>query len=309
MSSEITEEGMKATNEPTFTGKLLAVTEVIIVRFVLYAFLALGLLQLAYGTVDPTPIPIEAPYLIGILWFLIPILFIYGLRRDPAVYGITVRRGPQCVSLVLDAFPFFILTNVGFMILVFMGWSYLEPLGALILTGFFILATLLIINAIKKKHSEFELEDIPKRKHMTNIFVIIGMLALPIILALPLGKLSLTLVSVVVWQFFFSGFGEEIFFRGYIQSRLNVAFGRPYEWKGIQFGAGLFITSAIFSITHMLNTANIWLGDFNLAWWWGSFTFVGGLLFGLLRERTKSVVAPGLLHGLEAVGEGLALLI
>lgn len=308
MSSEITEEGMKPSNEPTFTSKVLAVTEVIIVRFVVYALLAFGLFQLIYGTVDPTPIPMEAPYLIGILWFLIPILLIYGLRRNPAVYGITVRRGPQSVGLVLDAFPFFVLTNVGFMILVFMGWSYLEPLGALVLTGFFILATLLIVDVIKKKHSEFEQVEIPKRKHMTNILVILLILALPIILALPLGKFSLPLVSIVVWQFFFSGFGEEVFFRGYIQSRLNVAFGRPYEWKGIQFGAGLFITAGIFAITHMLNTANIWFGDFNLAWWWGSFTFVGGLLFGLLREKTKSVVAPGLLHGLEAVGEGLGLL-
>ena len=306
MSSEITEEVTSPTNELTITGKLLAITEVIIVRFVVYALLALGLLQLLYGTVDPTPFPMEAPYLIGSLWFLIPILLIYGLRRNPGVYGLTTRNGSQSTDLVLNVFIFFVITNLGFMILMYMGLSYLEPLGAIILTAFFALALWLIIDKVKKKYSDFEQVEVTRKTHITNILVIFVMLLLPIILAVPLGKLSLPLVSIVVWQFFFSGFGEEIFFRGYIQSRLNVAFGRPYEWKGIKFGAGLFITAAIFSITHMLNTANIWYGDFNLAWWWGSFTFVGGLLFGLLREKTKSVVAPGLLHGLEAVGEGLA---
>lgn len=36
-------------------------------------------------------------------------------------------------------------------------------------------------------------------------------------------------VSTVIFQFFFAGFGEEIMFRGYMQSRLNEGFG--YCWK------------------------------------------------------------------------------
>ncbi len=309
MSNEIREEEKAPSHDSSATGRILAVAEVIIVRFVVFALLARGLLQLVYGTVSPDPTLLEVPYLIGSLWFLIPVLMILGLRRNPGVYGLTTERGPESIELVLEAFPFFVLTNVGFIILVFMGWSYLEPLGALVLTAFFVLALMLITNLIQKKYSNFEQLEVSRRIHIKNMLVLLIVLLLPIILALPLGKLSITLVSVVVWQFIFSGFGEEIFFRGYIQSRLNDAFGRPYEWRGIQFGAGLFIAAGIFSVTHMLNTADIWAGDFNLAWWWGSFTFVGGLLFGLLREKTGSVLAPGLLHGLEAVGEGLGLLL
>lgn len=309
VSNEIREEEKAPSHDSSATGRILAVAEVIIVRFVVFALLARGLLQLVYGTVSPDPTLLEVPYLIGSLWFLIPVLMILGLRRNPGVYGLTTERGPESIELVLEAFPFFVLTNVGFIILVFMGWSYLEPLGALVLTAFFVLALMLITNLIQKKYSNFEQLEVSRRIHIKNMLVLLIVLLLPIILALPLGKLSITLVSVVVWQFIFSGFGEEIFFRGYIQSRLNDAFGRPYEWRGIQFGAGLFIAAGIFSVTHMLNTADIWAGDFNLAWWWGSFTFVGGLLFGLLREKTGSVLAPGLLHGLEAVGEGLGLLL
>ena len=308
MNSEVEGKVADSLDNPSKTKKLIALGEVIVVRFVVYALVALGLLQLVYGSLDPSPFPLGASYLIGTLWFAIPALMIYGFRREPGKYGLSISRGPQSVDLALNAFPFYALTNVGFVILIFMNWPYLEPLGALVLTGFFTLALWLIVRMVSQKYDHFEDVQISRRKHRNNVLSILFLLLLPVILGLAMMRLSWALVSTVVWQFIFSGFGEEIFFRGYIQSRLNAAFGRPYEWKGIRFGAGLFITAAIFATTHVLNTANIWLGNFNMAWWWGTFTFVGGILFGLLREKTQSVVAPGVLHGLEAVGEGLGLL-
>jgi membrane protease YdiL (CAAX protease family) len=292
----------------TSTQRLGALVEVIVVRFVVYALLALVVLQLLYSSVSPDPLPAEAPYIVGSLWFLFPAIMIYGFRRNRQQYGLTLRYASTSIDLTLNAFPFFVLTNVGYLIVIILGWSFLEPLGALLLTGLTTMALLLIIGMVEKKYADFEEVDIPEQEHRKNLLLVLILLLLPIILGFVLNRLSFVLVSTVVWQFVFSGFGEEIFFRGYIQSRLNAAFGRPYSWKGIRFGPGLIITAAIFSISHMLNTANIWFGDFNLAWWWGTFTFVGGLLFGLLREKTGSVVAPGLLHGLEAVGEGLGLL-
>lgn len=295
-------------NEFGTRGKILAVSEVLIVRFVLYSLIALALLQLLYNTPSPNPIPIEAPYFVGILWFIIPLLLIFGLRRKPKNYGLTLEGASKNIDLTMSAFGFFILTNVGFFAVVLLGWSYLEPIGALVITGFFIVSLIFIVRLISSKYKDFRDVQIPTKTHRTNVLVILILLLMPILLGLVLNKLTITLVSTVIWQFIFSGFGEEVFFRGYIQSRLNTAFGRPYEWKSIKFGAGLFITTGIFAITHIMNTANIWLGDFNFAWWWGTFTFVGGLLFGLIREKTDSVVASGTLHGLEAVGEGLALL-
>ncbi|NWF95042.1 MAG: CPBP family intramembrane metalloprotease [Candidatus Thorarchaeota archaeon] len=289
--------------------KAAAVLEVIFVRFVIYGLLALWLVQLMCGTPTPNPFPIEAAYTVGALWFVVPFVLIYGLRRNAQEYGLSTQSSRQSIDLALSAFPYMILAeNAVMMLLITIGWSYLEPQGALVLTASFTLALLLIVRMVSRKYSSFHDIQIPDNKHSSNVLVILLLLCLPIGLGIVPGKLSLLLVSTVVWQFVISGFGEEVFFRGYIQSRLNAAFGRPYEWKGIRFGAGLFMTAALFGITHMLNTANIWLGDFNLAWWWGTFTFVGGLLLGLLREKTGSVLAPATLHGLEAVGEGLALL-
>ncbi|MBD3159321.1 MAG: CPBP family intramembrane metalloprotease [Candidatus Lokiarchaeota archaeon] len=286
--------------------KIMAVLEVIIVRHVIYTLIAMGLLLFMYGTLDPEPFPLEASYIVGSLWFVIPALMIFGLRRKPSNYGITTEKAPESIDLAFSAFPYFLLTFAGYVTLMIGGWSYLEPLGALLMTGIFLLSTFLVARLISTKYNAFDEMKLPKEKHRNNVVVLIILLMFPILLAVALDSLSVAVLHTVIWQFIFSGFGEEIFFRGYIQSRLNQVFGRPYEWKSIQFGLGLFITAALFAISHMFSIAGFLIGDFTVDWWYGTFTFVGGILFGLLREKTGSIVASGTLHGLEAAGEGIA---
>ncbi len=307
MNEEIS-VGPGETSEKSIVQKIAAFLEVLIVRHGIYALLAMGLLLLIYGTINPDPFPLEAPYLVGSLWFIVPALMIYGFRRKGPDYGLTLKKAPECIDLAFKAFPYFILTFAGYVGLMMVGWSYLEPLGALIMTGIFILSTLLIVRVVSKDYDDFDEMQLPQTKHRNNVIGLLLLLLFPILLGLGMGKLSLAVISTVVWQFIFSGFGEELFFRGYIQSRLNQAFGRPYEWNGIEFGLGLFITAGFFAVSHMINTAAILTGDFTVNWWYGTFTFVGGILFGLLREKTRSIMASGTLHGLEAIGEGIGAL-
>jgi membrane protease YdiL (CAAX protease family) len=114
------------------------------------------------------------------------------------------------------------------------------------------------------------------------------------------------IVSTVVRQFVLSGFGEEFAFRGYFQSRLNQAFGGPMRLFGIQFGAGLIIASLLFGLWHVDNTYDPAIGLSSLSWGWALWSSVGGLLFGVIREKTGTLVAPGIAHGLpDAVGLAL----
>jgi membrane protease YdiL (CAAX protease family) len=76
---------------------------------------------------------------------------------------------------------------------------------------------------------------------------------------------------------------------------------------GIQFGAGLIIASLLFGVQHALNTYRPALGLSSLSWGWALSTFVGGLMLGAIREKTGTLLAPGIAHGLpDAVGEALA---
>jgi membrane protease YdiL (CAAX protease family) len=95
----------------------------------------------------------------------------------------------------------------------------------------------------------------------------------------------------VLWLALGAGCGEELFYRGYIQSRLNEAFGRPFVFFGMNFGLGLLIASLLFGFLHALNSVDYFHGRFTFAWGF-CLTGIGtGLLYGCLREATGSVIA------------------
>lgn len=125
----------------------------------------------------------------------------------------------------------------------------------------------------------------------------ISILPLVFVLLFTWGRLANAL-SAFVFYLFFVGLGEELLFRGYIQSRLNIAFGRPFTFFGVSYGWGIVMASALFGLMHVLNTGSLVAGSWELAWWWGFWTFFGGLVLGFVREKTGSIIAPALLHGL-----------
>jgi membrane protease YdiL (CAAX protease family) len=79
---------------------------------------------------------------------------------------------------------------------------------------------------------------------------------------------------------------EELFYRGWMQtSWARAAPGRGGEVLGARLGAGFLWTQLLFAVGHL-----VVLQPWRLA------TFFPALLFGWLRERTGSVVAPALVH-------------
>jgi membrane protease YdiL (CAAX protease family) len=105
-------------------------------------------------------------------------------------------------------------------------------------------------------------------------------------------------VSALVFYVLFLGLGEERLFRGYIQSRLNAVFGRPFSFYGVEWGWGAIVASALFGLMHVLNLGSYVNEQWYLTPWWGLWTFFGGLVLAFVREKTGSIVAPTLLHGL-----------
>jgi membrane protease YdiL (CAAX protease family) len=97
--------------------------------------------------------------------------------------------------------------------------------------------------------------------------------------------------SNVLFTLFLIGLGEEIFWRGYIQSRLNDVFGRPYAFRGISWGPGLVITAVLFGVTHPI------FGGI-AQWPWALWTAVMGVALGLIREKANSVLPGAFAHGL-----------
>lgn len=113
---------------------------------------------------------------------------------------------------------------------------------------------------------------------------------------------GLSVALLALLTYLMVGVGEEILYRGFIQSRLNQAFGRPYRFYGVAWGWGVILTALVFGLTHTgLVRLIFWPlvgGDLVFTWPWGLWTFCGGLVFGFVREKTGGVLAPSILHGL-----------
>lgn len=79
---------------------------------------------------------------------------------------------------------------------------------------------------------------------------------------------------------------EEFFFRAYLQSRLDQCWGAPLRVGGAPVGWGLIASSAAFALVHPA---------FGQAWV-KLDVFFPSLVFGWLRARTGSIVAPVVFH-------------
>ncbi|MFQ3318447.1 MAG: membrane protease YdiL (CAAX protease family) [Natronomonas sp.] len=89
---------------------------------------------------------------------------------------------------------------------------------------------------------------------------------------------------LIVLAFVVIGPGEELLFRGIIQSRLREAFDAP---------AGIAIATAIFAIVHAPALAGSLSGRATTI----VMLFFPGLVFGVVYELTDNIVVPSLIHG------------
>ena len=108
-----------------------------------------------------------------------------------------------------------------------------------------------------------------------------------------------------IWFFIFVGFAEELFFRGYVQSRLNEVFIKKYKRiLGINFEwhQGTLITGVIFfGLPHILVGINPFSGFYHVSLMnimIAVFASFLGVIFGIIREKTGAIIIPSILHGL-----------
>lgn len=81
---------------------------------------------------------------------------------------------------------------------------------------------------------------------------------------------------------------EEFFFRGYVQTTLDRAFGKPWRLFGAQLGWGWLVTALVFAFAHSVMFYQ----------WWHFAIFFPALAFGYLRARTGGLIAPTGFHAL-----------
>ena len=230
-----------------------------------------------------------------VCFVLIPVIAIWLTRRNWADYGVSLENWQTYLDIGVKAFLVRFIPDLFGRV----GTSFLGLTGAtreVVLDIAWVIAVVVMI-WVMNRHK-------PVASGRNNLIMVAVLLVLPIVMALTMKKLSVVIVSTIVWQFVLSGFGEEFAFRGYIQSRLNQAFGRPMRLLGVRFGIGLIVSSLLFGLLHAFNTFDPAIGFASFAWDWAIGTAIAGFFFGVIREKTGTLLAPSIAHGLpDAIGE------
>ncbi len=216
-------------------------------------------------------------------------------RRSFTEYGLTLTRWPRNLVVGLLAAALIAVGALVFVITNMRGNHPLKPPDRN--EGIFygiaaIVATLIILVLLRRDRPILRISPIGTAALLALL------LSTPLAIAAYDRKPLHPTLLVIAWNFICAGFGEEIFFRGYIQSRVNRAFGRPYALLGMNFGIGLFVSALFFGLIHALNTVDYFEGRYTLAIWYGLQNIGVGLYYGAIRERTATIVAGGVCHGL-----------
>jgi uncharacterized protein len=216
-----------------------------------------------------------------VVMIAIPLLILVVTRRNLASYGITLRNFRYHLNIALTAFVPVAFASVPFMFIDEKRWD-----GALIMVGVEIAVLFTLGWLLRRKPTRNESGMLVGALLLVNYSTLAGKVTVE------------NGISALLFYIFFLGLGEELLFRGYIQSRLNEAWGRPYQFFGVHWGWGVVITSILFGIMHILNLGSLISGEWQLTPWWGLWTFFAGFIGGFVREKTGSIVAPILIHGL-----------
>ena len=95
--------------------------------------------------------------------------------------------------------------------------------------------------------------------------------------------------SIFLIQLFLVGLPEEIFYRGYLQSRLDGLVGRDRLFFGVPFNMmSALVCSVLFALAHLVTIPN----PARLA------VFFPSLLFGWMRRAYHDTLPPAIFHAL-----------
>ncbi len=207
-----------------------------------------------------------------VLMFIFTLLFV--TRRRPDAWGLTFRPPGVLLRVVAVALGPFLVLGASLSSVNWRHWS-----GALVVSLLNLAVLIIIALALRENGAP------------AKVVLLVVPLLVPSAFD-ALGGLIGVVARKTLYVYLLVAPTEETLFRGYAQSRLNEAWGRPYRFFGVPWGWGLIVTSLLFGLWHVLLmpfVPGVWL---QAAW-----TTVAGLVFGYLRERSGSVVPPSLLHG------------
>jgi len=231
-------------------------------------------------------------YFVGLLTLALPLLAIVVSKGSFEDYGLSVSGWGPSVGRGLTGYFCLLLPNSVIFLMGLAGVSLTYLPASVFVSGFTLLAMFLTLRRISKPGA-------PRNRR--NLVAVAALVASPLVLSALVGGLSLRLSSSLLWELVFGGAAEEVFYRGYMQSRVNGEFGRPWRFMGVGFGPGLLVSSVLYSVAGALSAFRPWRGFYDLSFAVGLHALTLGVFYGFMREVTGDVGASTVANGLNDV--------
>jgi membrane protease YdiL (CAAX protease family) len=215
------------------------------------------------------------------------------------------KAGSSRGAAVIEVLSAFAITQLGFKALKQLTsiGAYERAVGLNFTPGVIMaLAAVLCVRVVGSNWRIMGLQPVGPLQSRSWRFVLIAVYALSLAIFVRFSAADPRIATLVFFGHIAStAVGEELFFRGYIQSRLNEVFGRPFRIGAVQVGIGLFVSACLFSVMHGLNTVDYFRGHYVFAWRWAGVTLATGLVYGFIREKSGSIIPCMIVHGLTNV--------
>lgn len=216
-----------------------------------------------------------------------PLAIINMVYREKHHFGLRFFKFSESLKLTIRSYAVGGPAGMTFLLIGALGWTFNDWKGALTLS----LVYGLVFYFVPKVT-----QILPSRSNGLGTdggkglkILVIG--SLVTLVAAYFSYASVPILSKILYYLFIVGFGEELLFRGYIQSSFNRFFGKPFKLANVEFGWGMILSAALFGLIHSLTTVPP-------SWPWAVFTFVMGLSLGFVREKDGSILSAVLLHAL-----------
>ena len=102
----------------------------------------------------------------------------------------------------------------------------------------------------------------------------------------------------MLYQVVFKAFAEELFYRGYVQTRLSEVYPERVKIMSFDMSLGALFSVLLYGLSRVLIGVNLFTGSFVFHVFRGVYAVSLGMFFSVQRERSGDLVASSLTHGL-----------
>ncbi|MEQ9265459.1 MAG: CPBP family intramembrane glutamic endopeptidase [Balneolaceae bacterium] len=220
-----------------------------------------------------------------VMTILFPLAVIHLFYKNKNHFGIYFPPLSESFKLSLRAYAVSGPAGITFLLIGLLGWTFADWWGSLTLSTAYLVA-LYFTPKVTKNLSTRDPITTPDQRII--IWVILSFCTVAFAY---FTYEYIPAISKVLYYMFIVGLGEELLFRGYLQSSFNRFFGKSFSIGNVKFGWGLILSALLFGLMHALVVTPP-------LWPWALFTLVLGLILGFIREKDGSILSAVLLHAM-----------